>query len=140
VRPAPYGEIEKFCQIDGWSQIRSGGQGRRGRQRHVKYEKVLADGQVLRTQVSHDRRSSPSPGRWAGILRNQLRVTEDQFWNALASQKEVDRRPPPPPPAPIPVADWVRGGLRRRGLSDQQIDDLGPEAAQQELQRRWRKE
>jgi hypothetical protein len=129
-----FGEIERFCKIDGWRQDMSVGG---SRQPHIRYEKQLPDHRALRTQISHDRSSTPSPGRWKAILRNQLKITEAQFWEALSSRDPVDRTPPPPPPAPIPVADWVREGLRRNGLRDEQIDALGPVEAEQELHRRW---
>lgn len=129
-----FGDIERFCKIDGWQrQTGVGGP----RQRHIRFEKPLPDEPALRTQISHDRSSTPSAGRWKAILRNQLKVTEEQFWEALRTRTPVDRTPPPPPPEPIPVDDWVREGLRRTGMTDTQIDDLDAEQAQQELYRRW---
>lgn len=129
-----FGDIERFCGIDGWTQDTGTG-GRR--QRHIRYEKPVQGQAPLRTQISHDRSKGPSPGRWKAILRNQLKVTEEQFYEALRGGTAVDRTPPPEPPAPIPVEDWVREGLRREGMSDGDIDALGPTEAQQELHRRW---
>jgi hypothetical protein len=129
------GDLERFCKIDGWTKdTATGGK----RQRHIRYEKTLGpDEQPLRTQVSHDRDKLYSPGRWKAILRDQLKITEEQFWEALDTVKPVDRTPPPPPPEPIPTANWVLEGLRRAGLSDNEIDTLSPEEAEQELHRRW---
>jgi hypothetical protein len=132
-----FGDIERFCKIDGWEQQTDVGG---SRQRHIRYEKPLADELSLRTQISHDRSSTPSPGRWKAILRNQLKVTEEQFWEALRTGTAVDRTPPPPPPEPIPVEEWVREGLRRTGMTDEEVDRLAPEEAQQELYRRWSSE
>ncbi|MGH2969600.1 MAG: hypothetical protein ACRDK0_11125 [Solirubrobacteraceae bacterium] len=129
-----FGDIERFCRIDGWQQDTSVGG---SRQRHIRYEKQVTGQAALRTQVSHDRSSTPSPGRWKAILRNQLKITEEQFWEALRSGDPVDRTPPPPPPTPTPVVDWVREGLRRAGLRDEQIDALEDVEAQQELYRLW---
>lgn len=129
-----FGDIERFCKIDGWQQDTGVGG---PRQRHIRYEKQVAGQAALRTQISHDRSSTPSPGRWKAILRNQLKVTEEQFWEALRSGDQVDRSPPPLPPQPVPVDDWVREGLRREGLRDDEIESLGPVEAQKELHRRW---
>jgi hypothetical protein len=137
VKAATYGEIERFCQCDGWTQTSGGGSGRRGRQRHLKFQKVLADGETLQTQISHDRDKTPSAGRWKAILRTQLRVAEEDFWEALSTMTPVDRTRAASPPTPIPVQEWVRRGLRKQGFSDEQIDALDPERAQQELYRRW---
>jgi hypothetical protein len=129
-----FGEIERFCRIDGWQQDKSVGG---SRQTHIRYEKQIPGEQPLRTQISHARANTPTPGRWKGILRNQLKVTEEQFWDTLSTGAPADRTPPPPPPAPIPVADWVRNGLRHQGLRDDEINLLSPEEAEQELYRRW---
>lgn len=94
-------------------------------------------GELGRPQISHDRSSTPSPSRWKAIVRNQLKVTEEQFWEALRTGTAVDRTPPPPPPEPIAVEEWVRKGLRRTGMTDDEVDRLTPEEAQQGLYRRW---
>ncbi len=76
-------QIERFCRIDGWSEVR--------RSDHVFYEKVLADGRVLRTHPSLSSRKPMSPGRFKAILRYQLCVSGEQFWQALDTRKPVDR-------------------------------------------------
>lgn len=70
-------------------------------------------------------------------MRNQLKITEEQFWQALDTGEPVDRTPPPAPPEQISTADRVREGLRREGVRDEQIDAMEPDEAQQELYRRW---
>lgn len=83
MRTPTWAEVETFCRIDGWSEIR--------RTSHVHYEKVLAGGVVLRTHRSFASRKTMSPGRFKAVLRYQLRVTEAQFWEALDSGQPVDR-------------------------------------------------
>lgn len=83
MKPPNWAEVEKFCTIDGWAEVR--------RTSHVHYEKVLASGVVLRTHRSFASRKTMSPGRFKAVLRHQLRVTEDQFWTALVSGQPVDR-------------------------------------------------
>ena len=78
-----WAQIERFCAIDGWSEVRRTG--------HVHFEKVLSDGRVLRTHRSFSSRKTMSPGRFAAILRHQLRVSEAQFWRTLETREPVDR-------------------------------------------------
>ena len=86
MRTPTWAQIERFCRIDGWREIR--------RSDHVFYEKVLPDGIVLRTHRSFSSRKTMSPGRFKAILRYQLRVTEEQFWLALDTRSAVDRSAP----------------------------------------------
>lgn len=83
MRRPTWAQIERFCRIDGWREIR--------RSDHVFYEKVLPDGVVLRTHRSFASRKTMSPGRFKAMLRYQLRITEEQFWEALNTRRPVDR-------------------------------------------------
>ena len=83
MRTPTWAQVERFCRIDGWREVRRTG--------HVHFEKVLADGTVLRTHRSFASRKTMSPGRFRAIVRYQLRVTEEQFWLVLETRKPVDR-------------------------------------------------
>lgn len=83
MRTPTWAEVERFCQIDGWRELRRTG--------HVHYEKAMRDGTLLRTHRSFSSRKSMSPGRFKAMLRYQLRVTEEQFWKALDTRTPVDR-------------------------------------------------
>lgn len=83
MRTPTWGEVERFCRIDGWREVRRSG--------HVFYEKVLADGTMLRTHRSFASRKTMSPGRFRAILRHQLRVTEREFWSALETNEPAER-------------------------------------------------
>jgi len=83
VRTPTWAQIERFCRIDGWREVRRSG--------HVFYEKVLADGTVLRTHRSLSSRKTMSPGRFKAILRYQLVVTEAEFRQTLATRRPADR-------------------------------------------------
>jgi hypothetical protein len=83
VRTPTWAEIERFCRIDGWTEAR--------RSSHVFYEKVLADGRVLRTHRSFASRKAMSAGRFKAILRYQLAVTEEQFWEVLETRTPAER-------------------------------------------------
>jgi len=83
VRTPTWAQVERFCRIDGWTEVRRTG--------HVHFEKVLPDGTVLRTHRSFASRKTMSSGRFRAVLRYQLSISEEQFWQALATRKPVDR-------------------------------------------------
>ncbi|OYD07125.1 type II toxin-antitoxin system HicA family toxin [Paludifilum halophilum] len=65
-------EHERFCRRDGWERVRGKGK------HHKYYRKVMPDGSVKETQISHGNKEY-SPGMWRMILKKQLQVTEDYF-------------------------------------------------------------
>jgi ribosomal protein S30 len=79
VRTPTWGEIERYCRLDGWHERRRSG--------HVFFEKVLEDGTVLQTHRSLAKGKTMSPGRFKAILRYQLRVDEARFWAVLGRRK-----------------------------------------------------
>ncbi|MGL5929254.1 MAG: cytotoxic translational repressor of toxin-antitoxin stability system [Dermatophilaceae bacterium] len=83
--------------------MRESATGRRGTH-HVDYELVLPDGRVLRTRVSHPpNRSSYGSAMWAHILRDQLDVTEREFWDCVKDGLAPDRGVSQPVSSAIPV-------------------------------------
>lgn len=83
MRTPTWAQVERFCRIDGWREVRRGG--------HVFYEKVLENGVVLRTHRSLSSHKTMSPGRFKAILRYQLGVTEEELWQTLATRQTADR-------------------------------------------------
>lgn len=83
MRTPTWAQVERFCKIDGWREVRRTG--------HIHFEKVLTDGTVLRTHRSLASRKTMSPGRFRAILRYQLHISEEEFWKALEAGKTVDR-------------------------------------------------
>lgn len=75
---ATWADVERFLFADGWRQIPAGRRGGK-RQRHIFFEKLLADGRILQTHISHDRSKAISPGRFATILREQLHMTAGEI-------------------------------------------------------------
>lgn len=86
----PWGDVEDFLAADGWRAVQSGERSG-SRRRHVFYEKVLDDGRVLQTHVSHSRQKRMSPGRFSALLRHDLEVSKDEFWACVRSGEPVDR-------------------------------------------------
>jgi len=85
-----WGEIEKFLQVDGWTRLAASSRGGSSED-HIFYEKFLDSGALLQTHISHSRRGRPSPGRFGLILREQIKVSRVQFWEALSSGEPVTR-------------------------------------------------
>lgn len=69
--PPKFGELKRYCDKNGWIMIRDTD--------HWYYEKMLVDGTVLRTKVSHSV-SQEIPSRlWDRILKKQLQISEQEF-------------------------------------------------------------
>lgn len=73
--PPKFGDLKRFCDKNGWVIIRNTD--------HWYYEKVLSDGTVLRTKISHAVSKEIPKNLWDRILRKQLHITESDFWNGL---------------------------------------------------------
>lgn len=129
MRTPTYGEIEEFCRLDGWQQVRS--------TRHTFFEKRLADGRVLQTHRSLSANKTMSPGRFKAILPYQLQVSEDAFWETLRLGSPTSR-PGTPPPAPSGVPAYLAEVLMQHDhLSLVEIQAMGAEAAAQRVQEIW---
>lgn len=82
-KSATWADIESFLAADEWAPTRKTG--------HDFYEKVLPNGDLLRTHVSRSSGKTMSPGRFRAILRNQLKVGESEFWGAIRTGRPVVR-------------------------------------------------
>jgi hypothetical protein len=129
VKTPTWGEIERFCRIDGWRESR--------RTDHVFFEKVLADGTVLRTHRSFASDKTMSPGRFKAILRNQLRVSEEDFWGALETGEPVTRPGEPPEAALAIPAYLVRVLKDELHKTEAEIAEVTPEEAERLVHEHW---
>jgi len=73
--PPKFKDLKKYCDKNGWVMIRNTD--------HWYYEKVLVDGTVLQTKISHSTHKEIPKNVWEFILRNQLKISEKEFWNNL---------------------------------------------------------
>ena len=134
--PPDFDDLRRFCETDGWEELR---RARGGRGDHRRYRKVLTDGTILRTRVSHGAGAIGDPGLWRRIWHDQLGLeTEDAFWAVLRTGRPVDRgdAPATPPPGPSTPA-WVVDGLLRAGRTEDEIRGLTAEAATKLLHEIW---
>ncbi len=135
--PQPsFDDLRRFCAIDGWEERE---RVRGGTGDHRRYRKILADGTILRTKVSHGGGEIGDPGLWRRIWREQLGLEcEEQFWEALRAGEPVDRgAAQPSPPAGPSIPAWVVAGLLREGVPEAEIRELDAGEAQRRLQERW---
>ena len=78
-----------------------------------------------------------SPGRFKAILRNQLRVSEDDFWQAVEKGEPVER-PSTPPEAEVTVPAYLGRVLERDlHLSKEEIAALSEDEARRLVEEHW---
>lgn len=82
-----HGDLEEFLKADGWAEVTHGG----SRQRYIFFEKVLAGDRLLRTHISHDRGKTMSAGVFSQILKEQLEVSRQEFWETIRNGEPVSR-------------------------------------------------
>lgn len=135
-RPQPDRERhERFCAVEEWKRVRDA-RGRTGTH-HVTYELTLHDGRILRTRISHPvDRTVYGPALWSHILRDQLVVTDTEFWDCVIDEKLPDRGAPATPQESLP-ADLVYLLIHRVGLPESAVSELTKEDAVARLQRYW---
>jgi hypothetical protein len=136
-RPQPArADHDKFCRIEDWDRVRDA-RGNTGTH-HVTYELALPDGRILRTRVSHPvDRSDYGPALWRHILRDQLVVTDAEFWACVRDRVKPDRGGGPAASARSIPADVVYQLIHRVGLSDAEVAKLGRDEAIERLRQHW---
>lgn len=134
--PPSHDDLRRFVEIDAWEELE---RVRGGTGDHNRYRKVLADGTILRTRVSHGSGEIGDAGLWKRIWRDQLGLgSEDAFWQSLADRKPVDRSGVhPPAPSGLSIPGWVVAGLLRTGMVEADVAALDADEAQRLLEERW---
>jgi hypothetical protein len=132
--PTPQ-DHDKFCGIEGWTPVRDA-RGRTGTH-HITYELTLPDGRVLRTRISHPAdRTTYGSSLWSHILRDQLGVSEEEFWTCVRDGVKPNRGVPEAPPEALP-ADLVGLLITRVGLADSEVAAMSKAEAVERLNRFW---
>jgi hypothetical protein len=73
--PPTFGNLKSYCKKNGWYLTRNTD--------HWYYEKVLPNGEILRTRISHATGKEIPGNLWRKILKHQLKITEEEFWKSL---------------------------------------------------------
>jgi hypothetical protein len=106
---------------------------------HVRYSLELPDGRVLNTKISRPvDRTVYGEDLWQVILREQLQVTEEQFWACVRDGTRPDRgiiTESGPSAETIPAN--VVHILKANGLTDAEITTLGRADAIKRAQEIW---
>jgi hypothetical protein len=132
-----WGEMEKFLQADGWTRLPASSRGGSS-ENHIFFEKLLDRGELLQTHISHSRRAGPSPGRFGVILRQQIKVSRAQFWEALSSGEPVPRPAPLDTEQHVEHEAWVLAVLTSElYMTAEQIEALDAEQAKQLVLDHW---
>ncbi|HEX9034582.1 MAG TPA: cytotoxic translational repressor of toxin-antitoxin stability system [Streptosporangiaceae bacterium] len=134
--PAPTRkDHEAFCETEGWTRVRDA-RGRPGTH-HVTYELDLPAGGILRTRISDPvDRTDYGPSLWSHILRDQLQVTETEFWACVKEGTRPARGLPEPPSGALP-AEVVHLLISRVGLAEAEVAAMSKDEAVTRLQRYW---
>jgi hypothetical protein len=126
---------DDFCTTEGWTLVR----GATGKPvaHHRTYELTLIDGRILRTRISRPvDRTQYRESMWSHILRTQLQVTADEFWECVTDKVLPQRsRPTNPPRKSLPL--YLVEGLTRHGISLQEISAMTEEEATERLHQMW---
>ena len=136
-RPASRREHQRFCEIEGWTTVLNA----RGKptEHHITYELAIGDGRILRTRISRPANAvAYGKGMWTRVLRDELDVSEAEFWECL------DNKNPPQRSAATPAqqAAVLPAGLAYQlvntlGLSSEEIAALTLEAAVAKMNEHW---
>jgi hypothetical protein len=126
----------RFCEIENWEKVRSskGGSGTH----HDTFELALANGDISRTRISGPPdRTDYGPSLWNHILKDQLKVTEQEFWECLKNKVLPKRGMAPEPSAePLPT-EVVWALINRVGLSEAEVGKMPKQEAVDRLNTFW---
>ncbi len=104
---------------------------------HETYELELPDGSVLRTRVSRPPdRTTYGNALWAHILRDQLKVSAEEFWRCVQDGVLPGRGTRPASIDSIP-ADLLYLLKHRVGLSDARLSEMTRQEAIERIQQYW---
>ncbi len=119
---ATFEDLLTYVRRDGWIDEPNLVRGRARTGDHRRFRKEGADGSILRTKVPHALRDEIGEDLFRHILRDQLRVTEEQLW---AIVRGGDALPDGPRAVAATVPAWlVERLLFTVGLSEDEIRAL----------------
>jgi hypothetical protein len=101
---ATFEDLLTYVRHDGWTDEPNLIRGRARTGDHRRFQKERADGTILRTKVPHGSRDEIGDDLFRHILRDQLRVTEEQFWGIVRGGATL---PEPPHTAAATVPGWL---------------------------------
>ncbi|MBH0775417.1 cytotoxic translational repressor of toxin-antitoxin stability system [Nocardia sp. NEAU-351] len=127
-----------FCCNDEWKLLRNATGGVVGH--HRTWELSLTDGRVLRTRISRPVDNTDyGASMWRHILKEQLEVSEEQFWSCVNDKKRPARTSgavtiPDKEPIPLGVVEKL---IRLVRLSPEEIEHMTKAQAVARLDQFW---
>ncbi|CAB4347024.1 unannotated protein [freshwater metagenome] len=136
-RAATRREHVRFCEVEGWRQVQSARES--ANNHHLTFELALDDGRVLRTRISRPpNNDSYGKALWSHILRDQLCVTQSEFWkcvdDGIAPVRSSSGSAPPSAALPAGLAHQLVHVLK---LSSAEIAKLSLEEATVLMNQHW---
>ena len=123
----------RFCKVEGWRLVRSD-VGRRSTH-HETCEQELSDGSILRTRISRPPdRTNYGEALWGHILRDQLKVSAEEFWRCVQDGTPPDRGTRSGSGIP---ADLLYLLKHRVGLPDAILSEMTRQEAIERIQQYW---
>lgn len=138
MRPGTRVDHNEFCVKDRWEKVRDarGGEVRH----HVTYELRLPDGRILRTRISRPlKKETYGAGLWKTILREQLDVTEAEFWACVKDSVRPDRgigQEIKAPPSALP-AQLVYQLIHQAGVAENDVAKMNLQQAVEAMAAFW---
>lgn len=135
LKTATRDEHDDFCVAERWQLVR----GATGKPvaHHRTYKLAIPDGRILRTRVSRPIDSTQyARSMWTHILREQLSVTQEEFWDCVNDGVLPDRS----------IATEERPGLpyylavevkRTLNLGDDEVAELSEADAKRLIREHW---
>ncbi|WP_458690361.1 cytotoxic translational repressor of toxin-antitoxin stability system [Nocardia tengchongensis] len=129
---------ETFCHNDKWVRVRNARGGAVGH--HSTWELPLPDGRILRTRISRPMDNTDYGSKmWCQILKDQLEVSEAQFWGCVNDRIRPERTSgtvtiPDREPIPLGVVEKL---IRLVNLAPEEIAQLTKDQAVARLNQFW---
>lgn len=132
MRPLRHADHRRFVETEGWVKKATATAGSKTGD-HWRYTLRLATGEYLYTRVSHGRGSINDPDLVATIFREQLQVSEADFYRCVNDRVLPPRPAPDVPATPAEGLDakLVMNLIRRVGLTQAEVAQLSKAEAVQ---------
>lgn len=128
----------QFCVTEQWTLVRNA---RGGKVRHhLTYELDLPDGRILRTRISRPVNGNTyGADLWKRILREQLEVTEQKFWDCVTNGVRPGRGATPTAPSAALPAQLVYQLIHMAGAPESDVAAMTLDEAVARMHEHWAK-